>query len=142
MGRPAVGQKLSVANDRCEAPCPTRLQLALEVRTVYGKYRIRTKEDAGPCGTSPGPRHRGRRRQRHFFVGHHLEEKSKGYWQEKLATATPDVAAVIELLVFRSSWGTNDLESFDFTLPGDVTNYVASVHFDEAGEIDGIDMES
>jgi len=77
-----------------------------------------------------------------FFVAHHLAEMSKGYWLEQLATATPDVAAVIELLVFRSSWGKNDLESFDFTLPGDVTNYVVSVHFDEAGEIDGIDMES
>lgn len=50
--------------------------------------------------------------------------------------------SVIGLLVFRSSWGKNDLETFDFTLPGDVTNYVVSVQFDEAGEIDGIDMES
>ena len=77
-----------------------------------------------------------------FFVAHHLEDLPKGYWQEQLATATPDVAAVIGLLVFRSSWGKNDLETFDFTLPGDVTNYVVSVHFDEAGEIDSLDMES
>ena len=45
-----------------------------------------------------------------FFVAHHLEEMSKGYWLEQLATATPDVAVVIELLVFRSSWGKSDLE--------------------------------
>ena len=77
-----------------------------------------------------------------FFVAHHLEELPAGYWQEQLATATPDALAVIGLLVLRSSWGKNDLETFDFTLPGDVTNYVVSVHFDEAGEIDDIDMES
>ena len=34
------------------------------------------------------------------------------------------------------------METFDFTLPDDVTNYVVSVHFDETGEIDDIDMES
>ena len=77
-----------------------------------------------------------------LFVAHHLEELPEGYWQDRVATATPDALAVIGLLVFRSSWGKNDLETFDFTLPGDVTNYVVSVHFDEAGEIDGIDMES
>ena len=77
-----------------------------------------------------------------LFVAHHLEELPEGYWQEQLATAKPDVAAVIRLLVLRSSWGRSDLEHFDFTLPNEVTNYVVSVHFDEAGEIDGIDMES
>lgn len=77
-----------------------------------------------------------------LFVAHHMEELPEGYWQERLATATPDAAAVIGLLLFRSSFGKNDLETFDFTLPGDVTNYVVAVRFDEAGEIDGIDMDS
>jgi hypothetical protein len=35
-----------------------------------------------------------------------------------------------------------DLENFDFTLPGDVTDYVVSVRFDEKGEIDSLCMES
>ena len=77
-----------------------------------------------------------------LFVAHHLEELPQSYWQEQLATATPDSAAVIGLLAFRSSWGEGDLENFDFTLPGDVTDYVVSAHFDEKGEIDGISMES
>jgi Protein of unknown function (DUF2004) len=77
-----------------------------------------------------------------LFVAHHLEELPQGYWQEQLATATPDSTAVIGLLDCRSSWGKDDLENFDFTLPGDVTDYVVSVHFDEKGEIDGISMES
>ena len=77
-----------------------------------------------------------------FFLAHHLEELPEEYWQEQLATTTPDAAAVIGLLVCRSSWGKDDLENFDFTLPNDVSDYVVSVHFDEAGKIDGIDMES
>ena len=76
------------------------------------------------------------------FVAHHLEELPPDYWQERLATTTPDSAAVIGLLVCRSSWGKDDLENFDFTLPGHVTDYVVSVHFDEQGRIDGISMES
>ena len=77
-----------------------------------------------------------------LFVAHHLEELSQAYWQEQLAIATPDAAAVIGLLVCRSSWGRDDLENFDFTIPGDVTDYVVSVHFDVGGEIDGISMGS
>jgi len=64
------------------------------------------------------------------------------YWQDLLATATPGPTAVIGLLACRSSWGKSDLEDFAFTLPGDVTDYVVSVHFDEKREIDGISMES
>lgn len=61
-----------------------------------------------------------------LFVAHHLEELPQDYWHEQLATATPDSAAVIGLLVCRSSWGKDDVENFDFTLPGDVTDYVVS----------------
>ena len=77
-----------------------------------------------------------------LFVAHHLEELPQDYWLDHLGRPTPDSAAVIGLLAFRSSWGKGDLENFDFTLPGDVTDYVVSVHFDEKGEIDGISMES
>ena len=37
------------------------------------------------------------------FVAHHLQELPQDYWEEPLATATPDSAAVIGLLDFRSS---------------------------------------
>lgn len=77
-----------------------------------------------------------------LFVEHHIAELPQGYWQQHLGTATPAPAAVIGLLHLRSSWGENDLEYFDFTLPDEVTNYVVSVHFDSAGHIDGISMES
>jgi len=77
-----------------------------------------------------------------LFISHHLDELPPAYWLEKLETATPDPAAVMNLLVCRSSWGESDLENFDFTLPGDVTNYVVTVHFDDDGDVDAIEMES
>lgn len=77
-----------------------------------------------------------------LFISHHLDELPSTYWLEKLATATPDPAAVMNLLICRSPWGENDLENFDFTLPGDVTDYVVTVHFGEDGDVDAIEMES
>ncbi len=77
-----------------------------------------------------------------LFVEHHLEELPKDYWQQYLASDAPEPSAVIKLLELRSSWGDNEIEYFDFTLPGEVTDYVVSVHFDEAGSIDSISMES
>jgi hypothetical protein len=77
-----------------------------------------------------------------LFVEHHLEELPPSYWQQHLGSSTPEPTAVIGLLQLRSSWGEDDIEYFDFTLPDEVTDYVVSVHFDSAGDIDGISMES
>jgi hypothetical protein len=77
-----------------------------------------------------------------LFVQHHLDELPGSYWQQHLASAAPEPSAVLKLLELRSSWGEDDLEYFDFTLPGDVTDYVVSVHFDGSGRVDGISMES
>lgn len=77
-----------------------------------------------------------------LFADHHRHELPASYWQQHLGDVAPPSAAIIGLLVFKSAWGENESEYFDFTLPGDVTNYVVSVHFDEAGEIDAIAMES
>lgn len=77
-----------------------------------------------------------------LFVEHHLEELPQSYWQRHLGSSTPEPSAVLGLLRLRSSWGDGNMEHFDFTLPGDATNYVVSVHFDSAGVIDCISMES
>ncbi|MBT2750042.1 MULTISPECIES: DUF2004 domain-containing protein [unclassified Lysobacter] len=77
-----------------------------------------------------------------MFVKHHLEEIPRDYWQKHLGASDPEPSAVLGLLEFRSNWGADEIENFDFSLPEDVTNYVLSVHFDDAGEIDGISMES
>jgi len=76
------------------------------------------------------------------FVEHHLEELPQSYWQQHLGSSTPEPIAVIGLLQLHPSWGEDGIEYFDFTLPDEVTDYVVSVHFDIAGKIDEILMES
>lgn len=77
-----------------------------------------------------------------LFVEHHLAELPQSYWQQHLGSGAAEPASIIGLLQLRSSWGEEDIEYFDFTLPDEVTDYVISVHFDSAGSIDGISMES
>ena len=100
-----------------------RAKLALEaIRKAYGT-------EAGEFSTT-------------LFVGHHLEELPRDYWLERIGTDAPNPAAVLDLLEFKSNWGDDDIENFDFSLPGDVTNYVLSARFNDAGEVDEISMES
>lgn len=78
-----------------------------------------------------------------MFVAFHLEELPPDYWRQHAGTARPDPAAVLDLLVLRKHWGDkDDLEYFDFTLPGEVTDWVVSVRFDDAGRIADISMET
>ncbi|MDH5821800.1 DUF2004 domain-containing protein [Luteimonas sp. RD2P54] len=77
-----------------------------------------------------------------LYVKHHLEEIEESYWLEKLGSKKPDPLSVLELLELGSTWGDDDMEHFDFTLPGEITNYVLSVHFADDGEILSIEMES
>jgi hypothetical protein len=78
-----------------------------------------------------------------MFVAFHLEELPADYWQQQLNTTRPDPSAVLDILELHGHWGEdNELEYFDFTLPGEVTDYVISVHFDAKGKIIEISMES
>ena len=77
-----------------------------------------------------------------LFVEHHLSELPQSYWVQHLGSEAPEASAVVNLLELSSSWGDGDAENFDFTLPGEVTDYMVSVHFDEGGNIDDISMES
>ncbi len=85
-----------------------------------------------------------------LFVSHHLQELDAAYWKKHAGTPRPSLKKVLELLVLRSHWGEDDddgideegIDTFDFTLPGDVTQYVISVRFDEDGEVEDIEMES
>ncbi len=77
-----------------------------------------------------------------MFIGHHLDELPLDYWQEHTGTGAPDPAAVLGLLELKSNWGDGDIENFDFSLPGDVTDYVLSVRFNDSGAVDEISMES
>jgi Protein of unknown function (DUF2004) len=78
-----------------------------------------------------------------LFVSHHLEELDSGYWKKHLATEKPAPHRVLELLELRSHWGGGDeIDTFDFTLPEQVTDYVICAKFDESGEISEVAMES
>ena len=80
-----------------------------------------------------------------LFASHHLDELDADYWQTHLGTGKPEPAQILDILTLKSHWGGEDeheIDVFDFTLPGDVTNYVISVRFDDAGEVEEISMES
>jgi len=80
-----------------------------------------------------------------LFVSHHLEELEPAYWEEHFNTAKPEPARILDALVLRPRVGEEegeDIDTLDFTLPGDVTDYVLCVTFDEAGEVEDISMES
>src|SRR5262245_54893529 len=67
-----------------------------------------------------------------LFVSHHLEEIEESYWRKHLGSTRPEPGSVIDILVLRSHWGDEDddgIDTFDFTLPNEITNYVISVHF-------------
>jgi hypothetical protein len=85
-----------------------------------------------------------------LFVSHHLQELDASYWKKHAGAPRPSPEKVLDLLELRSHWGEDDdgdidedgIETFDFTLPGDATQYVISVRFDEDGEVEDIEMES
>jgi hypothetical protein len=80
-----------------------------------------------------------------LFVSHHLEEVEDSYWTKHLQEPSPAPARVLDLLILKSHWGDEDddgIDTFDFTLPGNATNYVVSVRFDDDGQVEEIAMES
>lgn len=78
-----------------------------------------------------------------MFVAFHLEELPPDYWQQHLGSARPDPAAVLDILELHAHWGEDDeMEYLDFTLPGEVTDYLISVRFDGKGRIVEISMEN
>jgi hypothetical protein len=78
-----------------------------------------------------------------LFVSHHLSELEAAYWKKHTGTPKPTPKQVVNLLVLRSHWGGDDeMDRFDFTLPDDVTDYVISVGFDDAGKVGSVEMES
>ena len=80
-----------------------------------------------------------------MFVSHHLEELDGSYWEKHLQTPSPEPNRVLDILTLQSHWGDEDddgIDTFDFTLPDEITNYIISVRFDEDGTVEDIKMES
>jgi len=76
-----------------------------------------------------------------LFIDHHLEELSESYWLEYFGTARPEASTIIEALILKYSDEDDEVEMLDFTLPGDVTNYVVCVRLEPNGEVH-VSMES
>ena len=79
-----------------------------------------------------------------MFATHHIEELKSAYWLKHLGTETPEPKQVLDALQLKEHWGEdeNEMEVFDFTLSDEVTDYVISVRFDEAGSVEEVSMES
>ena len=80
-----------------------------------------------------------------LFVSHHLDEIGDDYWIKHCGAARPDATQVLDILVLQSHWSEDDddgIDTFDFTLPDEATNYIISVEFDENGNVSGVSMES
>ena len=75
-----------------------------------------------------------------MFVFHHLEKMGTEYWVKYLGISNPEPIEVLNILQLKSHCEEGSL--FDFTLPEEVTDYVVSVHFDKAGKVEEISMES
>ena len=79
-----------------------------------------------------------------LFVDHHLAEIEPNHFLEAYGTTSPTGQQILDSLVLIDAWSSEDdgdIDVFDFTLPGDVTNYLVSVRF-AGDEIEGISMES
>ena len=84
-----------------------------------------------------------------LFVSHHIDELADEFWLKHCGVACPKPSQVLDLLVFKKHWSDENgevdddgVDTFDFTLPDDVTDYVVCVEFDANGEVSGVSMES
>src|SRR5215470_10652933 len=76
-----------------------------------------------------------------LFVSHHLDGIEESYWQKHLGTANPEPSRVLDILELRSHWGDegdDGIDTFDFTLPESITQYVISVRFGGMGQVEKI----
>ena len=80
-----------------------------------------------------------------LFVSHHLEELQEADWVGALKLTKPTPEQVLNALILVDEWSSEDNgvnDTFDFSLPNDITNFLISVRFSEDGSITDISMES
>lgn len=78
-----------------------------------------------------------------LFVSHHLEEVESSYWEERFNNPKPEAMQILDSLVLQNDFeDEDDIDSLDFTLPGEATNYLICVSFDQDGGVEEISMES
>lgn len=82
-----------------------------------------------------------------YYIDHCLRdvEDEAEFWINLIGKAIPEPADIIDQLVLKSVWSTDEndkkMNRFDFWI-ADYTDYVVCVSFNDAGEIESIDMES
>ncbi len=102
------------------------------------KIEIATKEISKRCRTPDGEM------SVDLFVSHHQEEIAPSEWKSLLGNANPSEDEILASIVFKTSWDSEDdgvIDTYDITLPNDLTQYVISVRFD-CDQIASVDMES
>ena len=82
-----------------------------------------------------------------LYASHHREELDAKYWADQLGVGSPPSDTILELLVpvdADEDESEDDQGEYmiDFTLPGDVTQYVLCVRIDHSGQVVDITMES
>lgn len=112
-------------------PIDLNVEILLRTRKALDAIQRSFDTDAGEFGVT-------------LFVEHHVAELDGEYWRAQLGTDSPTASQVLGLLTLPSHWGDeeNGIDVFDFVLPGEVSDYLLSVRFDEQGEIEEISMES
>jgi hypothetical protein len=69
-----------------------------------------------------------------------LIELDVEYWKKYTDKEMPTPEDILNIIELKEIW--DDGNTFDFTLPDEITDYVVSVSFNENGEIQDITMES
>ncbi|MEP3888995.1 MAG: DUF2004 domain-containing protein [Hellea sp.] len=80
-----------------------------------------------------------------LFVSHHLEEISKADWLKVLKTETPTSEQILDALILIGAWSSSDddvIDTYDFSLPDNLTNYPLSACFSEDDKNIEVSMES
>ena len=80
-----------------------------------------------------------------LFVSHHLEEIEPEYWLRTVGVQQPKPEQILDSLVLVGSWtsgGGETVNTFDFGLPGNVSDYLLSVRFGDEGQVQDVSMES
>lgn len=80
-----------------------------------------------------------------LFVSHHLEELKENDWIDAIKLTKPNPEQVLNALILVDEWSSKDNgvnDTFDFSLPNEITNFLISVRFSEDGSITDVSMES
>lgn len=80
-----------------------------------------------------------------LFISHHMEELEEADWLSLLKVKQPKPQQILKALVLVDKWDSNEdgqINTYDFSLPENITDYLISVRFSEDGKIKDASLES